>query len=66
MKNPTITQAFTALLLTAATVAFAPSANAAEAKAVGNIQATRLEQLNNQSKSIKDIQSARLEFLNNQ
>ena len=58
MKN----QFFTALFLTAATVAFAPSANAAESKAADSSQATRLEQLNNQSKSIKDIQSTRLEL----
>ncbi len=62
MKN----QFFAALLLTAATVVIAPTANAAESKSVENIQSTRLEQLDSQSKSIKDIQAARLDFLSNQ
>lgn len=53
-------QFLAALLLTAATVTFAPSANAAESKAVESIQSTRLEFLNNQTKAIDDVQSARL------
>ena len=50
MKNLTIQQAFAALALTAATVAISPAANAAETKAVENLQSTRLEFLNSQTK----------------
>jgi virulence-associated protein VapD len=59
-------QFFAALFLTAATVVLSPAAQAAESKAVENIQATRLEHLNNQTKAIDNIQSTRLERLNNQ
>ncbi len=57
---------FTALLLTAATVAIAPTANAAESKTVENIQATRLEQLNTQTKAVENIQATRLAHLDTQ
>ncbi|MGB7085672.1 MAG: hypothetical protein WBD47_08960, partial [Phormidesmis sp.] len=63
-------QFFSALALTAATLATSvsliPAATAAELKDTNNIQATRLEFLNNQTKAVDDIQSTRLEFLNNQ
>ena len=59
-------QLFATLFLTAATVAIAPVANAAESKAVEDIQATRLDHLNTQTKAIEDIQAARLDHLNMQ
>ena len=49
---------FSALALTAATITFVPSANAAET--VDNIQSTRLEFLENQTKAVEDIQVTRL------
>ncbi len=59
------TQFFSALALTAtlATAAIAPAANAAEAKAVTNIQATRLEFLNNQTKTVDKIAEAGEDYL---
>ena len=66
MKNINFTQALAALVLTATAATIAPSAIAAESKAVDDIQKTRLEFLNNQSKTVNDIQKTRLEFLNNQ
>ena len=66
MKNLTIQQAFAALALTAATVAISPAANAAETKAVENLQSTRLEFLNSQTKAVDDIQATRLTHLDTQ
>ena len=56
-------QLLTALFLTAATVAISPVANAAETKAVEDIQSARLEFLNNQTKAIENVHDARLDFL---
>jgi hypothetical protein len=53
-------QFFAALFLTAATVVLSPAAQAAESKAVENIQATRLEFLNNQTKAVDNVQATRL------
>ena len=65
MKNANFSHA-AALLLTVAAIAIAPNANAAESKAVNDIQKTRLEFLENQTKGIDDIQKTRLEFLESQ
>ncbi|MEO1620491.1 MAG: hypothetical protein AAFU53_05580, partial [Cyanobacteria bacterium J06632_3] len=56
---------FSALALSAATLAFAPVANAAESFP-SSIQQRRLEFLDTQTKAIDNIQEVRLEFLENQ
>lgn len=66
MKNVNFSQTVATLLLAAATVAIAPSATAAESKAVDDIQKTRLAFLNSQSKAIDNIQKHRIEFLERQ
>ena len=63
MKNANFSQTIAALLLTAATVAIAPNATAAESKAVDDIQKTRLAFLENSTKAVDDIQDFRLEQL---
>ncbi|MEL7226701.1 MAG: hypothetical protein AAGL17_18155, partial [Cyanobacteria bacterium J06576_12] len=54
-----------ALALSAATLTFAPVANAAEVFP-SSIQQRRLEFLDTQTKAVENIQEARLEFLGNQ
>ena len=57
---------FSALALSAATLTFAPVANAAEVLPSNSIQQRRLEFLDTQTKAVENIQEARLEFLENQ
>ncbi|MEL6470012.1 MAG: hypothetical protein AAFQ74_09810, partial [Cyanobacteria bacterium J06623_4] len=65
MKALNAKKLFSALALTAATVTFAPIANAAEI-VTPSIQQRRLTFLENQTKAVEDIQATRLEFLENQ
>ena len=55
---------FSVLALSAATLTFAPVANAAE-DLPSSIQQRRLEFLETQTKAVDNIQDARLEFLEN-
>ena len=52
-----------ALALSAATLTFAPVANAAEGLPSNSIQQRRLEFLDTQTKAVENIQSARLDAL---
>ncbi len=56
---------FSAIALSAAALAFAPVANAAEVLP-SSIQQRRLEFLDTQTKAVENIQEARLEFLESQ
>ena len=56
---------FSVLALTAATLTFAPIANAAETLST-SIQQRRLAFLDTQTKSVENVQATRLEFLDNQ
>ena len=57
---------FSALALSAATLTFAPVANAAETLPSSSIQQRRLEFLDTQTKAVDNIQEARLAFIENQ
>ena len=63
MKNANFSKTLSALFLTAAAIAVAPSATAAESKAIDDIQKTRLEVLSNSTKAVDDIQKTRLAVL---
>ena len=56
---------FSALALSAATLTFAPVANATEVLPSSSIQQRRLEFLDTQTKAIENIQEARLDVLEN-